>query len=211
MDTALRNALRKYNGLRQQLDNVLLGDDGDLWEAELRKFVAKRACWVSPPILLIDRTKPFNPAEFMHCEAVINEEDQRSLAFTGIDLELVSFKLMLDEKDDDDKVYIGTYIRGGTKLERLKATKNIICLDAKILEILYENQDLIPERWKKRTNGKTTYIYFDGTVIVLLDGERCTLGLYWDVNFSRWKWCRGPLNQDRYANDPSVVLQSNRF
>jgi hypothetical protein len=46
MDTMLRKALRKHNELRQQLDNVLLGDDGDAWEAELRKFLAQRPCWV---------------------------------------------------------------------------------------------------------------------------------------------------------------------
>jgi hypothetical protein len=46
MDAMLREALRKYNGLRQQLDNVLLGENGDEWEAEFKKFLAKRPCWV---------------------------------------------------------------------------------------------------------------------------------------------------------------------
>jgi hypothetical protein len=45
MDTMLRLALRKYNRLRQQVDNMLLGDEGDVVETELRKFVAKRPCW----------------------------------------------------------------------------------------------------------------------------------------------------------------------
>ncbi|OJI06955.1 hypothetical protein BK005_02300 [bacterium CG10_37_50] len=41
----LREALLKYRGLRQQVENVLLGDDGDEWEAELKNFLAKRPCW----------------------------------------------------------------------------------------------------------------------------------------------------------------------
>ena len=47
MDAMLRKALRSYSGLRQQVDNVLLGDEGDVWEAELKKFLAKRPCWAS--------------------------------------------------------------------------------------------------------------------------------------------------------------------
>jgi hypothetical protein len=50
MDPMLRKALRKHNGLRQQMDNVLLGDNGDMWEAELRKFLAQRPCWVEKPV-----------------------------------------------------------------------------------------------------------------------------------------------------------------
>ena len=52
MDAMLRKALRKYSGLRQQVDNVLLGDDGDTWESELKMFLAKRPCWTG------DQKKP---------------------------------------------------------------------------------------------------------------------------------------------------------
>ena len=52
MDVMLRKALRKYSGLRQQLDNVLLGDEGDTWESEFKKFLAKRPCWTG------DQKKP---------------------------------------------------------------------------------------------------------------------------------------------------------
>ena len=52
MDAMLRKALRKYSGLRQQVDNVLFGDDGDTWESELEKFLAKRPCWTG------DQKKP---------------------------------------------------------------------------------------------------------------------------------------------------------
>lgn len=46
MDTTLRQALRRTRELRNQIENLLLGDEGDIIEAELKKFVAKRPCWV---------------------------------------------------------------------------------------------------------------------------------------------------------------------
>jgi hypothetical protein len=49
VDPTLREALRKHRALRTQLDNMLLGDDGDEVEAELKKFVAKRPCWGPRP------------------------------------------------------------------------------------------------------------------------------------------------------------------
>ena len=51
MDFILRKALRKINGLRQQLDNVLLGD------AEFKKFLAKRPCWVTEVKKEVERIK----------------------------------------------------------------------------------------------------------------------------------------------------------
>lgn len=58
MDAMLRKALRKYNGLRQQVDNVLLGEDGDMWETELKKFLAKRACWNNGQDVQVAEPKP---------------------------------------------------------------------------------------------------------------------------------------------------------
>ncbi len=42
----LSDALRKYTGLRHQLDQNLLGEKGDEWEEELKKFLRKKPCWV---------------------------------------------------------------------------------------------------------------------------------------------------------------------
>src|SRR3989344_2680195 len=47
MDVMLRQALRKHRELRNQVEALLLGDDGDVCERELRKWVAKRPCWVN--------------------------------------------------------------------------------------------------------------------------------------------------------------------
>lgn len=46
MDTMLRRALREYAGLRHQLDRNLLGNEGEVWQEQLKKFLRKEACWV---------------------------------------------------------------------------------------------------------------------------------------------------------------------
>lgn len=43
----LRHALHKYNGLRIQIDKNLLGDKGDIWETELKKFLRQEPCWTT--------------------------------------------------------------------------------------------------------------------------------------------------------------------
>lgn len=52
MEPMLREALGKTRRLRQQVEDVLLGPDGDEWERELKNFLAKRPCWVK------EKTKP---------------------------------------------------------------------------------------------------------------------------------------------------------
>lgn len=42
----LRSALCKFRRLLNQLEINLLGDDGDTWETELKKFLRKEPCWV---------------------------------------------------------------------------------------------------------------------------------------------------------------------
>lgn len=57
-----------------------------------------------------------------------------------------------------------TSIKGEVRLSRLKQAE-YIRLDAKIFQTLWEDQSLIPENWKKETNGCVTYIFFDGTIL----------------------------------------------
>ncbi|QQG42610.1 MAG: hypothetical protein HYW15_00055 [Candidatus Giovannonibacteria bacterium] len=45
MNIMLRNALRKNIGLRHQLEKNLLGNEGDIWEQELKKFLRQEPCW----------------------------------------------------------------------------------------------------------------------------------------------------------------------
>lgn len=163
-----------------------------------------------PKIIKIDRVKPFNPAEFIgsgwsiwrgpkDCNGLKGEEEQDkiALALTEVDLNKIRFETML--KLDE------TRVNGEEKLTRLKKAGHIR-LDAKIFQTLLENPNLIPEEWKEKTNGKTTYIFFDGTILRSPDGDRCVLCLCWDGG--KWYWRYYWLDYDFDALCPSAVLAS---
>ena len=183
-----------FLGMVKDLLERLSGESRQTWLAELKRFLRKEACWL-PNILHLDRSKPFDPATFVGKSWSIAEEDESSLKLTEIDLTRVRLESMLEEGE--------TSVQGEKKLERLKAAKHIR-LDAKVFLTLWENQNLIPESWKEKTNGNTTFIYFDGTVLRDSDGRRYILCLCWLDG--RWRWDYYWLDYGWYADNPSAVL-----
>lgn len=151
-----------------------------------------------PKIIKIDRTQPFDPATFIGSGWSIEEQDERSLALGEIDLTEIQFETTLKKGEK--------LIKGEDKLRRLKDDGRIR-LDAGIFKTLLENQILIPEKWKEQTNGNTTYVFFDGTVLRNADGDRCVLFLYWLDG--EWDWYYYWLDNDWSADDPSAVLASS--
>ncbi len=149
--------------------------------------------------ITIDRSTPFDLAKFFgEGEWSINEEDKNALKLKEVDLTKVRMEPMLEEGE--------RYVQGEEKLRRLKKAKHIR-LDAKVFQTLWENQDLIPATWKEKTNGNTTYIYFDGTVIRSPSGHRYVLCLCWDG--VRWDWLFDWLDYYGWrANCLSAVLAS---
>jgi|ERR1035437_87936 hypothetical protein len=150
-----------------------------------------------PKVIKIDRSMSFNPAKFVGEGWKIDEEDERSLALTEIDLTAIRFESVL--KDGEKRV------QGEEKLTRLKATGHIR-LDAKVFQTIRENRHLIPARWKEPTNGNTTYIYFDGTVLRSPDGRRCVLCLC--CYDGQWRWSYDWLVLEWSVFNPSAVLAS---
>jgi hypothetical protein len=153
----------------------------------------------SPRVISIDRSIPFDPKTFIGNGWSIEEQDERAIALTEIDLTSVMFDSTLEKGEKS--------IKGEDKLNRLKEKTNRIRLDAGIFKTLWENQILIPEKWKEETNGDTTFIFFDGTVLRDSDGYRYVLCLYWDDG--KWHWYYYWLEYDWFANDPSAVLASS--
>lgn len=148
-------------------------------------------------MLQIDRSTPFNHAAFLGNGWSIVEQDERSLALPEIDLNKISFETTLRPGE--------VSIKGEEKLRRLKEAGHIR-LDAQVLQTLWENQHLIPESWKEKTGGNTTYIFFDGTILQRPDGDRYVLYLYWYDG--EWHWhCRW-LGSDWFAMNPSACLAS---
>ncbi len=148
-----------------------------------------------PKVISIDRTFAFDPVAFVGADWSIVEEDERSLKLDEVDLTKVNFETSLAERESS--------VVGEEKLKRLK-TLGHIRFDAKILQILWENQHLIPASWKEPTNGNTTYVFFDGTILRNSSGDRCVLCLCWIGG--AWDWSYGWLDDERYADDPSAVL-----
>ncbi|MEK7182253.1 MAG: hypothetical protein AAB679_00640, partial [Patescibacteria group bacterium] len=73
-------------------------------------------------IIQIDRSQPFDPAKFISAGWSIEEQDERSLALTEVDLSKVVFETTLEKNEKN--------IKGEERLERLKE-KNVVRLDAK--------------------------------------------------------------------------------
>ncbi|MEK9134774.1 MAG: hypothetical protein AAB451_00485 [Patescibacteria group bacterium] len=150
-----------------------------------------------PRIIPIDRTAPFDPVKLLGQGWTIEEQDERSLALTQVNLANVWLEHMLNKGED--------WITGEEKLRRLKKA-NSIRLDAKVFQTLWEDKSLIPEAWKKKTKGNAAYIFFDGTVLRDPDGSRCVLYLCW--RDGQWRWNYYWLDSDWSASDPSAVLAS---
>lgn len=149
-------------------------------------------------VIMINRFKLFNPAKFIGKGWTIEEQDERSLALTEIDLSKVKFETCLQEGE--------TNIQGEEKLKRLKQADHIR-LDAHFFLTLWKNKHLIPESWKEKTNGNTTFIFFDGTVLRGPGGRRYVLCLCW--RDGRWDWRCYWLGDVWFAYGPSAVLASN--
>lgn len=213
MDTILSRALREFTtGPLNQLIVNLGGHDGDQWEQQLKRFLRKEPCWIftnnieleehikaveESIMIKIDRTEPFNLAQFMVQGSSIEEQDERALVITEVDLSKIRLETTLKPGE--------TPVIGEERLKRLKKAGHIR-LDAKVFQTLWENQSLIPEKWKEKTNGNTTYIFFDGTVLRRPSGSRCALCLCW--NDGRWYWIYDWLDYGFDASDPSAVLAS---
>ncbi len=150
----------------------------------------------SSSFIKINRTRPFDPVRFMdHPGLKIGEQDGRSIVLEKIDPSDICLESMLQ----------GEAVIGGEEhLKRLKQLGHIR-LDAKIFQTLWENQHLIPERWKGPPNNPK-HIFFDGTVLESQQ-ERYVICVYWDKD-EEWKWTYCRLDIGGWnADDLSAVLK----
>ena len=143
-----------------------------------------------PKIIPIDRSIPFNPAAFIgngwsiwrgpadgNGLKGVKDQDERSLALTQINLADIQLVTCLKGAE--------TVVKGEEKQCRLKVDGRVR-LDAKVFQTFWENQALIPERFKEKVNGNIQFTYFDGTVLRDPGGHRYVLYLCWDGG--AWSW-----------------------
>jgi len=121
-------------------------------------------------------------------------EENRSLG--KIEWNPENITLWLSEKQKT------SYVKGEDLLKEIKNP-----LTSSVLRYLLDNQELIPEKWKEKTNGYITWIYFHGTVLRDSYGGRCVLCLCWVGGW--WDWRVLWLDNDWRAFDPSAVLASS--
>lgn len=140
-------------------------------------------------ILSIDRSRPFNPAEFIGGGWSIIEQCERSLVLTEMNIGNICLVTMFNDGE--------TRVQGEEMLRRLKASGHIR-LDAGVFIAFWENKEYIPERWKG------SCVYFDGTVLQSPFGRRHVLFLFWSGG--EWCWNCDCLGFDWGAYGPSAVL-----
>jgi hypothetical protein len=91
-------------------------------------------------------------------------------------------------------------IEGNKLREKLKGQK---VFNANLLDDLLKNPHLIPEEWKQKTNGYTTYVFFWGTIYRRSDGLLCVRCLFWRGD--RWRWGSLWLDSDWDGGRPAAV------
>lgn len=205
MDTIIGADAAKLAGLQIDLLQKIRSEQVTLnhleWFNKLTREERDRFCsgGSKSHIVIIDRAQPFDPVKFLGHGWTIEEQDERSLTLTQVDLAKVQLEHMLKKGEN--------CIKGEEKLKRLKSA-NHIRLDAKIFQTLWENQALILEAWREKMNGDitTTYIFFDGTVLRSPSGDRYVLDLCWHVG--QWRWGYYWLGDDWDIGSPSAVLAS---
>lgn len=121
-------------------------------------------------LVSIDRSKPFDPCVFLQEPGwKIIEQDERALA-------LVEFNVNIRPKpvQDWDEYAIG----GEDRMQRIRAMRRRIPMDAKLLEVLWSNLWPLPTWWAKMDrDGMARTFTFDGTLLMSPNGDRCVLSL----------------------------------
>jgi hypothetical protein len=177
MESMLKNALRKHHALRNQLENMLLGDDSDEVERQLKNFVAKRPCWVPRPLTTMLAAQDIKPKELLtfgsHLQLIPGAEsllipagnDERCIAersglFAGsIDPDFKSYKLVLKQQSTVDiKVQVLELVKDG-KFADIYAIPNrsydILCFTQAHITLFVEKH----KKWL-RTGGYGTFFLF---------------------------------------------------
>lgn len=131
---------------------------------------------------------------------VHTKNGQMKLERRGAHLYLNGKKIVLfaSERQQGGKRVCGHELR-----EELSGKK---VLNANVLDYLLAHPELIPEAWKEKTNGNTTYIFFWGTVYRDSDGSLCVRCLSW--HDGGWRWDDGWLGGGFHGSDPAALRAS---
>lgn len=145
---------------------------------------------------LFSLTKLFGPGYTI----IPTEGDIRSVMITELDTRKLRLATML--------LNCGPYEKGREKPRFPQEEVFFTRLGIRALWTFWSNQQLIPEEWKKKKNGKPIYIFFDGTHLSYKHNShgRYAPCLYWYVD-KTWRLGTACLDREGWnANDFSAVL-----
>jgi hypothetical protein len=125
------------------------------------------------------------------------EQDARSLALDKIDFS----RIVLNACKKDERV---------TREERARRLRKdgLILPDAKIVEVIFENKENLPDEWKEKVDGSTQFIFFEGTTIRGQAGTRNVLFIYFGRLWNEGIWhCNcGSISDSCFVSSPSAVI-----
>ncbi len=101
--------------------------------------------------------------------------------------------------------------KGSIKGKALQSRMHNKGLGSNVLEYLLHHPKEIPEKWKEKTNGQPTWIYFWGTKVLNVfnrnDIQPYVCYLAWDGK--RWDWHVSHIpSQEFTENHPAAVLSA---
>lgn len=155
------------------------------------------------PEIVIDRINPFIPEEFIGKGWSIAEQDEGALKIKGIRLSNIRLQPIIRPVEIEGLRGWHTY---------LKST-SFIRLDAKILQFLWINQDIIPKSWRKKQRAfldkeMSKRIYFEGTVLLGPDGYKHILTLCFVNN---WRLGSNQLDEGGGLGSYSAICLPGNF
>lgn len=138
-------------------------------------------------VLYIDRSIPFDLEEFIGHGWSIVDQDNKALDISSILISEIILEKIFGEKNEDKIKYLNE--------------QNYVELDPKVLEAFWNNQELIPEEWKKES-----YVFFGALVFKnCYEGEHhFVLCLYW--RFNQWHWGCYDISHDFVKASPCAIM-----
>ncbi len=150
---------------------------------------------IDPDIINIKRDFEIMPDKLFASEWKLIKHYNKSLEIQSLNIK----NIRLEKTANSENENISGYKRMDVLIKR-----KFIPLDIYIFLMFWRNQYLIPESWKDKTNGETTFICFDGTAFMSPYNKECTLFLYWMKD--AWHYRQFRLEELTGRNILSAVL-----
>ncbi len=189
--------LSEVQGVINDIQQKLSGEEGSVYLAQLKKFARKELCWAPNVVHPTEFTPDTLIGAMARWEDVGTDTDDRSLELTEIDFSKVLFETSIKEGEN--------FITGEEKMRRLIGGSGIY-LDPRFgVTLLKEKGQQTLERLYRERD--ITYFDFFGRILVLQHDCRSVLCLG-RRNGEGWNWHTRELTTGWGAGDFTACLAS---